>query len=114
MARAKHPRCPRGATAAVAVAAALLLAPSSALAAAAVDEYSLGPVGGQNPVSAETPAGPGDDQPARQLGVVGENEPARSPLGEAGAAAWLAAGLVVALGAGIALAARGRPARGAA
>lgn len=114
MARSPHSRSLPPALAALAAVVALLLVPASAIATAAVDEYSLGPAGSQNPVSPATPAeqsGKPLEEPP-QLGVVGENEPARSPLASAGIAVWLGLGLLLAVG--LLAAARGRLPRSAA
>lgn len=109
MARAQHSRSHRSPAAALAAAAiALLLMPAGAHGAAAVDEYSLGPVGGQNPAEVDVqrnPDGSTKTDPV-QLGVVGENERVSSPLAAAGEIVWPGLALAVALAVGIALAAR--------
>lgn len=113
MARAQHSRSRRYLAAAAAVAVALLLAPAGAAATAAVDEYSLGPVGGQNQVPADVqrdPDGNARIDPA-QLGVLGESEPAQSTLAAAGAIVWPGLGLALVLTVAIALATSGRPRR---
>lgn len=75
----------------------LLLSPAPAFGGAAVDEYSLGPVGGQNATKADVQRSSdiGAKATPDQLGVVGENEPARSPLAMAGAALWIGLGIVL-------------------
>lgn len=114
MASARHSTTPPHAIAVVLAALVLLLAPASALAVAAVDEYSLGPIGGQNAKESDVQRDPGaGSRPApEQLGVVGENEPARSPLAAAGSGPWIGLALVVV--AGIVAAAWDRPPRSAA
>lgn len=114
MARSSHSRSRSRAAAALAGVAALLLLPASALGAAAVDEYSLGPAGGENEVSSQAPAQLGEKPGAvpPQLGVVGENEPAQSPLDAAGVVVWLGLGLLLAVG--LLAAARARSPRSAA
>ena len=94
----------------------LLLAPAGAAASAAVDEYSLGPVGGQNPAPEDVQRNPdaGSQADPDQPGVLGESEPARSPLAAAGAIVWPGIGVALLLTAGIMLAARRTPRRGAA
>ncbi len=115
MARAQHSRSRSHPTAVVAaVAIALLLMPAGAGATAATDEYSLGPVGGENPVPEDVqrdPAGSSRIDPV-QLGVLGENEPAQSPLATASAIILPGLGLALILTVGVVLVTRGRPRRG--
>lgn len=100
--------------AALAAALALLLAPAAAHGAAAVDEYSLGPIGGQNATKGDVQrdSGAGAKATPDQRGVVGENEPGRSPLAAAGAGAWI--GLALLLVAAITVLSWPRPPRSAA
>ena len=97
--------------AAAIVAAVVLLAPASAFAGAAVDEYSLGEAGGQ--LQADVQRDPNADvEVSDQLGIVGENEAAESPLGAAGPVLWIGlAGLALA---GAAMFLASRPPRSAA
>lgn len=111
MDRPQHSRLRRALSAALcATAFALLSVPAGAAASAAVDEYSLGSVGGQNPVGVDVQRGPDGatqtdpDQP----GALGENEPARSPLAMAGVFVWPGIGVALILTAGTMLATRRR------
>ena len=116
MARAQHSRSRRLATALAAATLALLAVPALAAASAAVDEYSLGPVGGQNPVPEDVqraPDGSAQTDPD-QPGVLGENEPTRSPLAAAGPIVWPGIAVALILTAGIMVATRRAPRRGTA
>jgi hypothetical protein len=79
----------------------LLLLPASALAGAAVDEYSLGTVGGNDTGREADVQRPPDSSATaeQQLGVVGENVPSQSPLAAAGASAWIGLGAIALAGA---------------
>lgn len=113
MACAHHSRSRRYLAAAAVVAVVLLLMPAGAAATAAIDEYSLGPAGGQNQAPEDVqrdPDGSTRTDPV-QLGVLGENEPAQSPLAAAGAIVWPGLGLALVLTVAIALAMWERPRR---
>lgn len=113
MARPTHSRSRPFALAALAALLVVLLAPASALAGAAVDEYSLGTAGGGNRADVEVRATPeADGKAAVQLGVVGENEPGQSPLAALGPPVWI--GLLVLLASGAVAVTWGRSPRSAA
>lgn len=83
-------------------ATALLLAPASTAASAAVDEYAIGISGGGQEVTQDVQRDPNADEDAGggQLGVVGETAQPQTPLQAAGPVAWAA--LAIAVGGGVA------------
>ncbi len=93
----------------------LLLIPAAAGATAAIDEYSLGQVGGQSPApeDVQREAGGSSRTDPVQRGVLGENE-AQSPLAAASAIILPGLGVALLLGGGLVLAARSRSRRGGA
>lgn len=108
--RIESPTSPRARLAVVVSTLLLFIAPGTALAeTAAVDEYSLGPIGDPSismpDAQIETEAG--EAPPVESLGIVGENAPAQSPLAAAGSSAsgWIVAilALVLAAAAGLTL-----------